>query len=127
LRRTYCNIEQLALQKIYPEIRKIGGQLAAIMPNRQPLPAEHPLAQAAAQMGVGPEGDGRTFPILWDEGKRAAELFGLKHDFSDETRGLFKAFEMDMEELNGAEAGWSLPLASTYIINRTGIIRQLIK
>ncbi|ETW92785.1 MAG: hypothetical protein ETSY1_42125, partial [Candidatus Entotheonella factor] len=107
-------MEQLALQEIYPEVRKIGGQLAAITPNRKPLPTEHPLAQVTAQMGVGPEGDGRTFPILWDEGNRVAELFGLKHDFSEATRDLFKSFEMDMEEINGVEDGWTLPLPSTY-------------
>jgi peroxiredoxin len=66
------------------------------------------------------------FPLLWDEGNRVAERFGLKHDFSEATRGLFKAFEIDIEELNGAEAGWSLPLASTYIIDKTGMIRHAI-
>jgi hypothetical protein len=47
-------MEQLALQEIYPEIRKIGAQLAAITPGKKPLPAAHPLAQVATQMGVGP-------------------------------------------------------------------------
>lgn len=119
-------MEQLALQEIYPEVRQIGGQLAAITPNRNPLPTEHPLAQVAAQMGVGPTGDGRTFPILWDEGNRVAEQFGLKHDFSEATRDLFRSFEMDMEEINGAEAGWTLPLASTYIIDKAGMIRHAV-
>jgi hypothetical protein len=61
-------MEQLALQEIYPEIRKIGAQLVAITPGKQPLPAEHSLAQVAVQLGVGPAGEGRTFPVLWDEG-----------------------------------------------------------
>lgn len=119
-------MEQLALQEIYPEIRKISAQLVVITPGKKPLPAEHPLAQVAAQMGVGPAGEGRTFPVLWDEGNRVADLFGLKHDFSAATRDLYRAFEVDMEEINGAEAGWTLPLASTYIIDKAGMIRHAV-
>lgn len=119
-------MEQLALQEIYPEIRKIGGQLTAITPGRKPLPADHPLAQVAAQMGVGPAGEGRTFPVLWDKGNRVADSFGLKHDFSDATRDLYRAAEVDIEEINGAEAGWTLPLASTYIIDQAGMIRHAV-
>src|SRR5262245_57748816 len=84
-------MKQFALQETYPEIRKIGAQLTAITPGKNPLPAEHPLSQVASQMGVGPKGDGRSFPVLWDEGNRVADLFGLKHDFSDATKGLYRA------------------------------------
>ncbi len=119
-------MEQLALQEIYPEIRKIGAQLAAITPGKQPMPADHPLAQVATQMGVGPAGEGRTVPVLWDEGNRVADLFGLTHDFSDATRDLYRAAEVDIEAINGVEAGWSLPLASTYIIDKAGMIRHAV-
>jgi alkyl hydroperoxide reductase subunit AhpC len=119
-------MEQFALQEIYPEIRKIGAQLAAITPGKTPLPVEHPLAQVAAQMGVGPAGEGRTFPVLWDEGNRVADRFGLTHDFSDATRELYTAAALDLEAINGAEAGWTLPLASTYIIDKAGMIRHAV-
>jgi alkyl hydroperoxide reductase subunit AhpC len=119
-------MEQLALQEIYPEIRTIGAQLACITPDKTPLPAAHPLAQVATQMGVGPAGEGRTFPVLWDEGNRVAEAFGLTHDFSDATKDLYRAAALDLEVINGAEAGWTLPLASTYIIDRAGMIRHAI-
>lgn len=119
-------MEQLALQEAYPEIRKIGAQLVAITPGKKPLPAEHPLAQVAAQMGVGPAGEGRAFPVLWDQGNRVADLFGLKHDFSAATKGLYRAAAVDLEEINGAEAGWTLPLASTYILDRAGVIRHAV-
>ena len=115
-------MEQLARQEIYPEIIKIGAQLAAITPGRKPLPAEHGLAQVAAQMGIGPTGEGRCFPVLWDAGNRVADSFGLKHDFSDATKGLYSAAEIDIEEINGAEAGWTLPLASTYIVDKSGMV-----
>jgi hypothetical protein len=81
-------MEQLALQEIYPAIRQIGAQLACITPEKTPLPAAHPLAQVATQLGVGPAGEGRPFPVLWDEGNRVAEAFGLTHDFSDATKDL---------------------------------------
>ena len=94
LRVKTAGMEQLALQDLYPEIRKIGAQLACITPEKKPLPAEHPLAQVATQMGVGSTGEGRAFPVLWDEGNRVADLFGLKHDFSDATRDLYRAAEV---------------------------------
>ncbi len=119
-------MEQLALQEIYPEILDIGAQLVAITPGKKPLPADHGLAQVAAQMGVGPEGEGRTFPVLWDAGNRVADSFGLKHDFSDATRAMYSASEVNIEEINGAEAGWTLPLASTYIIDKAGMIRHAV-
>jgi hypothetical protein len=119
-------MEQLALQEIYPEIRTIGGQLAAITPAKQPLPTDHPLSQVAAQLGVGPTGAGRPFPVLWDAGNRVADLFGLTHDVSDEMQDLFRAVEMDLEAINGTEAGWTLPLASTYIIDQARTIRHAV-
>ena len=119
-------MEQFALQEIYPEIRKIGAQLACITPDKTPLPIEHPLAQVAAQLGVGPAGEGRPFPVLWDEGNRVADAFGLTHDFSDATRDLYRAAALDLEVINGAEAGWTLPLASTYIIDKAGMIRHAV-
>src|SRR5262245_17050582 len=119
-------MEQFALQEIYPEIRKIGAQLAAITPAKNPLPAEHPLAQVAAQMGVGAKGDGRSFLVLWDDGNRVADLFGLKHDFSDAAKGLYRTASVDIEAINGAAAGWTLPLAATYIIDRAGVIRHAV-
>jgi hypothetical protein len=119
-------MEQLALQEIYPEIRQIGAQLVAITPGKHPLPAEHPLAQVAMQLGVGPAGEGRPFPVLWDAGNRVAGLFGLTHDFSDATRELYRAAALDLEAINGAEAGWTLPLAATYIIDTAGMIRHAV-
>ena len=119
-------MEQLALQEIYPKIIKIGAQLAAITPGKKPLPANHPLAQVAAQMGVGPEGEERTFPVLWDEGNRIADSFGLKHDFSDAIKKSWSAGGLDIGEINGAEAGWTLPLASTYIIDKAGVILHAV-
>ena len=118
-------MEQLALQEIY-QIREIGAQLAAITPGMKSLPAEHPLAQVAAQMGVGPAGEGRTFPLLWDKGNRVADLFGLRHNFSDATKDMYNGAAINIEEINGGDVGWTLPLASTYIIDKTGMIRNAV-
>jgi peroxiredoxin len=119
-------MEQLALQEIYPEILKIGAQLTAITPGKKALPADYGLAKVAARLGVGPEGEGRTFPVLWDEGNRVADSFGLKHDFPDALKESWSAGGLDIEDINGAEAGWTLPLASTYIIDKEGVIRHAV-
>lgn len=84
------------------------------------------MAQVTTQLGVGPAGEGRTFPVLWDAGNRVADLFGLKHDFSGPTKDLYKAAGLDIETINGAEAGWTLPIASTYIIDKAGMIRHAV-
>ena len=84
--RPYCNMEQLALEEVYSDILSNGAQLAAITPGKKSLPPEHPLALIAKQLGVEPAGEGITFPVLWDEGNRIADSFGLKHDFSDEIK-----------------------------------------
>src|SRR4030095_2570458 len=65
-------------------------------------------------------------PVFWDQRNRVAHLFGLKHDFSASTKDLYRAAVVDIEEINGAEAGWTLPLASTYIIDRAGVIRHAV-
>ena len=36
------------------------------------------------------------------------------------------AAELDIEAINGAEAVWTLPLASTYIIDKAGMIRHVV-
>jgi len=33
---------------------------------------------------------------------------------------------VNLEAINGAEAGWTLPLASTYIIDKAGVIRHAV-
>ena len=57
---------------------------------------------------------------------RFADSFGLKHDFSDATRDLYNGAALDMDEINGTEAGWTLPLASTYIVDQAGMIRHAV-
>jgi len=39
---------------------------------------------------------------------------------------LYSAAKVDLEEINGAEAGWTIPLASTYIIDKAGMIRHAV-
>ena len=119
-------MEQLALQETCPEIRKIGAQLVAITPGKKPLPARTPTRTGRCADGChGPAVRG-TLSVLWDQGNRVAHLFGLKDDFSVATKDLYRAAAVDIEEINGAEAGWTLPLASTYIIDRTSVIRHAV-
>ena len=102
-----------------------GSVFSVALPFATPQRAIPRLIMAVL-MGVGPAGEGRTFPVLWDEGNRVADSFGLKHDFSDATRDLYSAAEVNIEEINGAEAGWTLPLASTYIVDKAGMIHHAV-
>ena len=53
-------------------------------------------------------------------------MFGLRHNFSDATKDMYNGAAINIEEINGGDAGWTLPLASTYIIDKTGMIRNAV-
>ena len=67
-----------------------------LTPQAEP-PANHGLAQIAAQMGVEPGGEGHTFPVLWDEGNSVADSFDLTYDFFDAIKWSRSAAGLDAE------------------------------
>ena len=64
---------------------------------------------------------GLEFPLLGDPGNAVASAFGLKISVPAPLRAVYLSFGIDLERVNGP-AGWSLPLASRYVIGRDGVV-----
>ncbi|MFC1749529.1 peroxiredoxin-like family protein [Pseudomonadota bacterium] len=103
----YCNLELGALQAALPEIEALGAQLVAVSPEVPDLSItsvqQHKLA----------------FDVLYDQGNRIAELFGLVMTLPDVLRPIYEKFGIDLPKHNG-DSSFTLPLPATYIINPQG-------
>lgn len=62
-----------------------------------------------------------TFEVLFDEGNKVAESWGLVFQLSEELRPIYKNFGIDLEKAN-ADNTYSLPIPATYVIRKDGIV-----
>ena len=97
------------MQLALPEIKKLGGQLAAISPQ---LP-DQTLAMV--------EERGIDFEVLSDQGNRVAREFGLVFTMPAELREIYPKYGMDIPAANGDES-YELPVPATYVVDSTGLI-----
>jgi len=102
----YCNLELKAYQELLPEIAATGASLVAISPE-QP---DQSLSTA--------EKNALTFEVLSDVDQRAGRAFGLVYEFTDELKGAYRGFNLDIAARNGTPNEWALPVAATYVIDR---------
>jgi peroxiredoxin len=106
----FCNLELKAYQDVLPRIAAAGASLVAISPEK-PDDTVNTTEKNAL-----------TFPVLSDAGHRVGKAFGLVYSFTDELRGVYDAFKLDIPGTNGTPGDWSLPLAATYVIGTDGRI-----
>jgi len=106
----YCNLELKAYQAVLPRIAAAGASLVAISP-------EKPDDTVSTS-----EKNALTFPVLSDIGHGVGKAFGLVYSFTDELRGVYDGFKLDIPDKNGTPDDWSLPLAATYVIGTDGRI-----
>jgi peroxiredoxin len=106
----YCNLELKAFQEILPEIEALGASLVAISP-------EKPDGTLSTV-----EKNALRFEVLSDVGQKLGRAFGLVYRFTDELRGAYEGFGLDMPARNGTPGDWSLPVSATYAINQGGTI-----
>jgi peroxiredoxin len=106
----YCNIELKAFQDVLPRINAAGASLVAISPEKP----DDSLSTA--------EKNALTFEVLSDVGHRAGRAFGLVYEFSDELRGVYQGFGLDIPAKNGTPGEWALPVSATYVIDTNGTI-----
>ncbi|WP_051974694.1 peroxiredoxin-like family protein [Cupriavidus necator] len=103
----FCALELIALAEIYHEILELGASLVAISP--QP-----------PQERVRPEFGELPFPMLWDDKAKLARRCGITYSIPVAMRPIYASGGFQPYGLG--EAGWSLPIPATYILDRTGII-----
>jgi peroxiredoxin len=105
----YCRISIKALAQAHAKAAESGGQIVAIMPDRQPFTAE-----IRDQAGV-------RFPILTDIDNGYALSLNLAIFVGDELRTLMQD-RHDLPSFQGNSA-WMLPIPATFVVGRDGRIK----
>jgi peroxiredoxin len=107
----YCNLQLRALQEALPEITATGAALVAISPQAQDqgltMTEKHELA----------------FPVLGDVEQTVSEAYKVRFDVTGELEDLqVNVFQNDPAQQN-ANGRRSLPVPSTFIIDRDGTVK----
>lgn len=106
----YCNLALKALQESLPAFEAEGASMVAISPERPDDELE-----TVKQQGL-------QFVVLSDHELKIAKAFGIAYQMTAELDSLVRGFGLDIVARNEtAEPG--LPLGTTYIIDRQGVIR----
>jgi len=96
-------LELVALQRHLPEIEAQGAKLVTITP-------ETPDNSLSTK-----EKNELTFEVLFDEGNKVAESYGLVFELSEKLRPIYSKFGIDLEKSNG-DSTFRLPIPATYVI-----------
>ncbi len=105
----YCRININALARVHNEIAAQGGQIVAIMPDRQKF-----VADFKSQAKV-------PFPILTDMDNGYALSLNLTIWVGAEMQRMMEGFR-DLPTFQGNSA-WMLPIPATFVVGRDGRIR----
>ncbi len=106
----YCNLQLRTFQAHLEQFAEHGAQLVAISPQTP----DHSLSMA--------EKNSLGFQVLSDVGAEVIDSYGLRYEIDEQTRALMEAVGNDVGEHNG-RGGWTLPAASTFVMDRGGIVR----
>jgi peroxiredoxin len=107
----WCRISINALVRVHGEISKAGGQVVAIMPDRQRFAAEFKRDAAS------------PFPVLSDLDNGYALSLNLAIWLGPDLERLLASFGRSLPEYHGNNA-WTLPIPATFVVGRDGLIRS---
>ena len=105
----YCRININALAQAHKDIAAEGGQIVAIMPDRQKF-----VAELRSQSNV-------PFPILTDMDNGYALSLNLTIWVGVEMQKMMEEFQ-DLPTFQG-NSSWMLPIPATFVVGRDGIIK----
>jgi len=105
----YSCIGLRAWQDALPEIRRTGGQVLAISPQRVHACSE------TAERGM------LDFTVLSDQGNRVADQYGVTYEVPEEMRPFYQRLGHDLPKVNGT-GDWRVPLPASFIVSRDGRI-----
>ena len=105
----YCRININALTEAYKELSATGGQIVAIMPDRQKF-----IAELKSQSNV-------PFPILTDTDNGYALSLNLIIWVGAEIQKMMEE-RLDLPTFQGNNS-WMLPIPATFVVSRDGLIR----
>jgi peroxiredoxin len=104
---SYCVTELETWRDLYGRIREMGALFVAIGP------------QVERQSDFMANQHGLPFPVLWDQGNKVAEQFGLVWKLPDYLQSYYRSILVNIPFVNG-EDSWRLPLPATYVVGRDG-------
>lgn len=102
---SYCVTELETWRDLYGRIREMGALLVAIGP------------QVERQSDFMANQHGLPFPVLFDQGNKVAEQFGLVWKAPDYLQSYYRSILVNIPFVNGDDS-WRLPLPATYVISR---------
>jgi peroxiredoxin len=106
----YCRINTKALAETQDQVAAVGGQIVAIMPDR-----EH--YTSALQ-----ESSGATFPILTDFENGYAMSLNLAFWVGAEMQALMCQAGWDVAPSQGSDT-WLLPIPATFVVGTDGLVK----
>ena len=106
----YCRINTKALAETQDQVAAVGGQIVAIMPDRQHY-------TSALQ-----ESSGATFPILTDFDNGYAMSLNLAFWVGDEMQSMMCEAGWDVEPSQGSDT-WLLPIPATFVVGVDGLVQ----
>jgi peroxiredoxin len=105
----YCRINTKALAEAQDEVAALGGQIAAIMPDRQHYTRE--LRQ----------GSGAGFPILTDFDNGYAMSLNLAFWVGEDMQAMMCQAGWDVAPSQGSDT-WLLPIPATFVVGTDGLV-----
>ena len=106
---SYCVTELETWRDLYGRIRAMGALMVAVGP------------QIERQSDFMANQHGLPFPVLWDQGNKVAEQFGLTWKLPDYLQSYYRSILVNIPFVNGDDS-WRLPLPATYVVGRDGRI-----
>jgi len=106
----WCRISIGALVQVHSKIERVGGRVAAIMPERQNFAAAF-KAEAKA-----------PFPVLTDMDNGYALSLGLAIWVGRDLNRLLVSYGLSLPDYQGNDT-WMLPIPATFVVGRDGRVR----
>jgi peroxiredoxin len=107
----YCRINTRSLAEAQPRIEAAGGQVVAIVPDRQRY-ADQTRQEAEGQ-----------FQVLVDMDNGYAMSLNLVFWVGDEMRRFMSEAGINLAEFQGNES-WMVPVPATFVVGKDGMIRE---
>jgi peroxiredoxin len=105
----YCRINTSALARAHAELRDTGGQVVAIMPDRQQFAAEFKTEAGAA------------FPVLTDLDNAYAMSLNVAIWMGTELEKMIASAGFDLSEYQGNDS-WIVPIPATFVVRADRVV-----
>ena len=106
----FCNLELRALQRSLAEFQKFGASLVGISP--QTVSYAHMVSDRRNVQ----------YQVLSDNGSKIADSYGLMFTMPDALQNAYKAFGVDVAQINNNPSSADVPVPATFVVNTNGLI-----